>query len=229
MKPAKSRATVLLTVALALFTSGEAAGQIMGPLLPEGAMELGPRVRWVQADMEWGMQSNYVDQYDVTVPLRFGVTRFATLSAELFIGDQDMHSREAELRYYTLGGGFQTLVWEKDDYIVSGGVHFVETLIIDKSGNQCDREQFALLAIMQVQRNINYWDQELVLWGGVVQYYFSDNVEGGNQCKASGYNNSATLGGALGANLLLYDHYQLYYHFIYVDYYQPHIGLSYRF
>lgn len=229
MKPLKSKATVLLTVALALFTSGEAAGQIMGPLLPESATELGPRVRWVQADMEWGTLTSYVDQYDVTVPIRFGVTRFATLSAELSIGNQEMHSREYELRYYTLGGGFQALVWEKDDYIVSGGVHFAETMIIDKSGSQCDREQFTLLAIIQVQRNINYWDQELVLWGGAVQYYFSDDAQGGVNCKATGYNNSSTLGVAMGANLLLYDHYQLYYHFLYVDYYQPHIGLSYRF
>lgn len=206
-----------------------ASAQIMGPLLPESAMELGLRARWVQADMDQGASSAYVDQYDFSFPARIGVTRYATLSAELFAGNQDAHSLEHDLRYYTLGGGFQALVWEKEPYVVSGAVHFSETLIIDRSGGECDREQFTLLATIQVQRTFQYRGQNVVLWGGGAQYYFSDDVVDGNNCTASGWNNSRTIGIVAGANLLLFDHAQIYYHFIYVDYYQPHLGVAYRF
>jgi hypothetical protein len=229
MKTPNTKIAIVIAALITLLTAYGASAQVMGPLLPESAMEIGLWVRWVEADMDQGAATRHIGQHDFSIPMRYGVTRYATLSAEMFVGTEDTHAIETGLKYYKLGGGFQALVWEKGDYLVSGGVHFSETLLIDRAGGICDRSQLTLMAIMQVQRMFNYRDQDIAVWGGGVQYYFKDSVRQSNGCKYRAWNNSQTLGVAAGANLLLIDHVQLYYHFIYVDYYQPRVGVSYRF
>ncbi len=218
-----------MTISITLLVPSLAPAQVLGPLLPRGTVEVGAQVRWVHRDLENIRSTMVVDQYDFSLPVRYGVSKYATLSAELFSADEGFHSLERDLRYYLIGIGLHALLWKNDDYILSAGAHYTESFIRDKTGSFFDLTHFSSTTILQLQRSFRRRKLDITVWGGPLLFYYNVRREAGNNYSEVSWGTTDIFGGALGLNLLFHDHYQFCYNIIYVDYYQPRIGFSYRF
>jgi hypothetical protein len=206
-----------------------ATAQVLGPLLPKAAAEAGVQITWVDRELDASNGSVYsLEQYDVSIPARYGLTEFATITAQVMTADDDLNSRDTSLRYYLVGAGLQALIWRDADYVISGGIYYTETFLVNQSGNAPDETHFTVNVIAQIQRSFFWRRHAVTVWGGpLFSEYYLEYEEGATFPGATW--RAIDIGVALGVNLIVLDHLDVYSNFIHVDHAQPRLGVLYRF
>lgn len=223
------RTQAYLVAAVLLCCWGTSAAQDVTLLLPERTMEMGVLYRRVHRDLGVDASARELDYSETSLVGAYGLTKHATLSAEFMIGDENFNSIEYEVRYYLLGAGIQALLWKHDRYILSGGVGILGTLLVDRTGTECDENHHEFTANAIVQTSYLWRKYDITPWLGVGYQYYLLERESGDRCSYFEWFPEERIGVTAGVNVLLYERFHLYGNFLYIDYAQPRFGVSYRF
>jgi hypothetical protein len=229
MKTQKYKRIMWLAMMLSLCCWAAPAAQNITLLLSERTMEIGIQYRWNHVDIKMGYSPDEVDYGETSLVSAYGLTEYATLSAEFMIGNERFNSFETEVRYYLVGAGIQSLIWKYDRYQVSCGGSVSSTYLVDRTGEMQDENHHGFLANAAFQASCRWRNIDITPWLGPIFHYYTFELQSGS---GSGYHKNQSdhvIGGAAGVNLLIFEHFHVYGNFLYVDYAQPRIGASYRF
>lgn len=203
------------------------SADVVAPLLPQGAAEIGVRWRNVDRTLEYEGLDRDVDRSDVAVAIRYGITGNATLAAELMTAPGQLTSEEDIERYYLLGASLRTLVWRDDRIAVSTGFHYQSSFWRRESPEGCDQESQIIDWELLVEWDTGLESQEVILWGGPMVSHFSLSDE--PPCDNDYWAPSRILGGTVGASALLFQHLKIDGQLVWIENPEPRLGVSYRF
>ena len=213
--------------------ASEVNAEVLGPLLRRSTMEIGVQVTNVDRVLEPKTATMDFSATDVTLIGRYGLTRNATLSCELYTGTDGVYRDSAyDRRYYTLGAGIQLLVWDGWGMRVSVGSHIKETFIFSKDGLACQEAHQSGSEVVLVEKSFEIFEQETTIWGGPGLFWYTiTSLESANSfdCRGRERGSLNIWGYTLGVNLLLWDRLGIYSFVNYIDNLEPRAGLMYRF
>ena len=224
----------LLTVLFVIVTipPSTARSEVIGPLLEKSTFELG--LQWRDLGREFYEASKQtLEGHDYSLVGRYGLTQLATLSWELYAGDQDLHNPETiDTRYYLVGGGLETKIWSGRGVILHTGVHYYELFAFNQDGRNCQKNHHDITAVFLAEKSWFFHEQQIVAWSG--PGYFRHDIEKkrsnlSRSCNGDSWYSSYNWGWTAGLNLILWKHYQLYFSAVQVDKFQPRAGIMYRF
>ena len=219
-------AVAVLPVVIVLFPS-QGEGQVLGPILSSGEFELGAQYLDVKRDSE---DEVLYDTYSGSIFFRYGLSRTATLSGELLVGNTLFVDSDWDDRYYRAGAGLQARLWKEGRALVTGGFHVVKSKRISKDGAACDADYTSLLWSVLLERTFHVKKHDVTLLAGPSFLYETEYIYSGtNTCRKKDHSSIDNLGYIAGFNAILYDHYQVFVHTVYAGYNQPRFGLSYCF
>lgn len=217
-----------LTVLL-LFVSLPASAESLGPLLRHGVAEAGAQITWRNRSIDFGLTHEDFEMRDASLTMRYGLNDAATISAELMAGNESLLSQEEESRFYVLGGGIQARITQAHGFLLSGGLHYTETMYFDLTGDGCDARTYNWTVSLQVERSVLWRRLDAAFWGGPI--FMATEIEeiGGANCKSRDGAADGRTGFFAGVNVVLWDHFQVSHYAAFTGYYHPRIVLSYRF
>ena len=216
----------VLPVVIVLFPS-PGKTQVLGPILSDGDFELGAQYLDVHRDSE---NEELFNSYSGSAFFRFGLSRTATVSGELLVGNTRVFNSSWNSRYYVVGAGLQTRLWTEGKSLVTGGFHVTKSKRIRKDGEVCDGDYTTLLWSVLLERTFHLKQHDITPLAGPSYLYETEYVYSGiNKCYETERHSVDNLGYIAGFNAIFYGHYQVFVHDIYAGYHQPRFGLSYRF
>ena len=219
------RALALLPV-FALFAHAAAFAQVPGALLSSGVAELGIQYRNVHRDISGDVE---FDQSHTAISLRYGLTQYATISAELMAADDPWHSEE-DLRYYLIGVGVQALIWKRGPSRVTGTYNYNEMMQVATNDDGCHKTLRKWMFILQFEHAWQFGAHDVEAWTGPVYEYFEESINpSSNGCRGGARDVDNRWGLTVGASGALYGRFVLFTQVTYVDYMQPTLGVAYRF
>jgi hypothetical protein len=215
----------LRPVVLAVITMTACAtplrAEVLGPLLPRNAVEIGLTARDTDRTLEYAAQEFRFTQSELPATIRFGLSTTATLSFEL-----DANPFDTEDAFYTVGASIQALIWREGVNAITVTASYARTYALDvrASDNAWDEQRldWSLLG----QRSLDVWNQEATAWlGPMVSYVYATPRSTPNES----WESSDLLGGAAGAELLFVDHILLQGALVWIDEPEYRVTLGYRF
>jgi hypothetical protein len=209
---------------------------VLGPLLAERAAEFGVQVSWIDRTYYSSRENRTyrVDGSDFAIVARYGLSRYATISAELWTGPGTGATVTGlpdvdGARHYIVGGGLQGLVWTNGVWQMTAAGHVTETYTFFPSESVRDVTIDTFGGEIQIERSLRAKGQAFSLWGGV-GFYPSDfdlwstttpgHVDAGGE---------SDWGGHLGGDAVLFDHLVVRAAWINTGGNQPRLSLYYRF
>ena len=221
----KTRSILVAATFVALASqAAPVRSEVIGPLLPRQAIEMGFTARETDRILEYeGEESRFV-QRDIPFTLRYGISTTTTLSLEL---SGNLFNDDDDVSFYTVGASVQLLVWRARGYTITMGLSYARTLGIDEIDPKKQYDEQFLDWVLLGQREFLVHDQEFTLWLGPRVSYMSvkpqaPEVEIYNEAKN-------LLGGVVGAGFLLVDHIVLQGQLVYIDEPEYRLNLAYRF
>ncbi len=231
----RGRIKASAVVVLLLGQLDTANAEIIGPLLKDGAFELGAQRRYVHRDYESPSGSRpqelVFDDGDGMLFFRWGVTSTGTLSGEALVGNttaSDWENDCGDARYYLIGVGLQALLSEFRGFRCTFGIHGTASFEFDRTENHVDREYQTAIGTILVEKRITLCGQRIDLLAGP-SYWYACKEELGRTSAPVRYTGADPWGGIAGITATLYTHYIVFGQVIYAGYFQPRFGVSYRF
>ena len=215
-----------LTVAL-LVISRVASAEVIGPLLPSGACELGIRWREFNRTMFYELSTTTFERNDATVFVRYGLTSNATIALELMAAPGDLVSEETVERFYSVGAALRTMIWKQDSFAITTGIHYLSSYL-RRLPEKCDRETQSIDWELLGEWTTSLGDAyHFSAWGGPVLSHVSFSNQG--PCDEDYWQPSEMLGATLGARFLFWDHVLIDGEVIWVENVEPRLAVAYRF
>jgi hypothetical protein len=207
--------------------------EVLGPLLPKSTFELGTQIRWFDRELQSGSTKSILGGHDYALIGRYGLTDVATLSWELYTGDDELYNFPGdEVRYYLIGAGLQTRIWEGGGFTLHPGMHYEEVYAFSRDGGACHKSHQNIIAVMFLERAWRPWRQKVVVWGGPGYFWYRIKWEKGktwSSCNGASFESKYNWGITMGVNVLLWEHLETYSSFVVVDKIEPRLGVMYRF
>ena len=227
---------IALAAAVALLGQlGTANAEVIGPLLKDGAFELGAQLRYVHRDYKEASgsppQNNVFDDADGMLFFRCGVTSTATLSGEALVGNTKASDWEhdcGDARYYLVGAGLQALLSEFRGFMCTFGIHGTASFEFDRTENHVDREYQTAIGTILVEKRFTLYGQRIDLLAGP-SYWYANEKEFRDWSFPVRSTAVDPWGGMAGITATLYTHYTVFGQVVYAGHAQPRFGLSYSF
>lgn len=225
-------------LSIAVFTAAIAHGassraEVLGPLLPKSTFELGAQVRWFDRDLQSGSKNSQLGGHDYALIGRYGLTDLATVSWELYTGNDELYNVPGdEVRYYLIGGGLQTRIWEGGGFVLHPGFHYQEVYSFSRDGQRCHQNHQNITAVVLMERTWHPRQQKLTVWGGPGYFFYKIKWEKGatsSSCNGGSWSSTYDWGITMGVNIILREHIETYTSFVLVNQIEPRLGLMYRF
>lgn len=214
---------------LALLCWNEGKGQVLGPEVRTGSLGIGYFRKWVHRRLEPHFLSG-ADWKSALLFMKYGPHQRLTLSVEGYVADNQKYERYPNSVYcfYTIGAGISVCVLQTKGLRTTFGLYYNEMLFFDKSVLAHHHNIREILGAIQIEKVFSLSGQNLALWLGPV--YVKDEVMQYRHRHQTVRKNTSfdNFGFALGANLLMLDHLEPFFHFVYVDFFQPRLGIAYR-
>lgn len=221
----------ILAVMLAALWPLPSRAMLLTPPTKPGRFTLGATEMWIHRDLEWTGEPDVLEgKYNLgAIWAKYGIHRRLTFFAEFALLNGDPHNTGTSRRYYNLGLGANVLLFDFEDFYVSGLVNYLEAF-------QHDNQEYArhsvarhFVALLQIGREFPLGtDHTLTAWWGPA--YVSEEGEEEEAGFADvQYESQNDFGGAVGLDVLFWDHLEFFTHVVYADYFQPRLGIGYRF
>jgi len=204
---------------------------LLSSLTDPGKFTLGATELWFHRDTEWTDTSSPVEEkYNLgAFWAKYGVHRRLTVFAEFALLSGDPHNQGVSYRYFNLGVGANVSLVEFEDFYASALVNYFENFQHDNqetNRHATTRHWAALLQIGKVfplgsRHKLNAW------WAP--GYFKDEQAFDGGGSPASTNESTENFGAAAGGDFLFWDHLEVFVHVVYADYFQPRLGMGYRF
>jgi hypothetical protein len=208
-----------------------ASADVLGPLLPGRVMQAG--LSWRKIDRTVGLtpysggtlRKTEIDQNDISVFGRYGVTSNATFSFELSVTPDDLAFEDGSGSLYVVGGAVQLGVWTNPYYAVSAGFHYASMYWKNDAAGP-DVEEQLLEFTLQLQRSWSFKQADGHLWIAPMISYFS--LRGQAPANNLLQEPLDAGGGLIGANAILY-HVGVETQYLWVETSELRVAMFYRF
>lgn len=214
---------------IAASTTG-ARAEVIGPLLPKAAFEAGLQSRYVDREIYYRGAEEDVQQSELAIIGRWGVTEFATLSFELSPGSgKIVGGFNGSTISYVVGAGIQATVFRNDhvrstaSYQITMTMHRIEDYPDPNAATESHTGELML------EGTLKLWDGDFNWFAGPAYsvYYFSHEATIGRSEEV--WYSESNFGGVAGFNWVLWDHLNIASHLLWVENPQPRVALLYRF
>ncbi len=221
-------------IAAAVFlaaAAGDARPVLLTPRTAPGKFTLGATELWFHRDTRWiEGHGERKDDYNLgAFWAKYGVHRRLTVFAEFVVLNGDPHQEGLSYRYINLGIGANVLLVEFEDFYAGALVNYFENFQHDNlptAYHTTTRHWAALVQFGKVfplgsRHELNAW------WG---PSYIRDEHDFAGGAWGSGKRESKNdFGASAGADFLFWNHLEFFSHVVFARYFQPRLGIGYRF
>jgi hypothetical protein len=220
-----------ITIAVIATTARETRAVLLSPRTEPGKFTLGATELWFHRKTEWTDgygESN--DSYNLgAFWAKYGFHRRLTGFAEFVVLNGDPHRRGRSYRHINLGVGANVLLVELEDFYASGLVNYFENFQHDNHTTACHSTTRHWAVLLQIGKVFPLGSRhELNAWWGP-SYIHDDQIFDGGACASGEKKSENDFGAAAGADFLFWDHLEFFTHVVFARYFQPRLGMGYRF
>lgn len=221
--------------ALALFAAVSMAPParaiLLSPRTEKGRFTLGAEEMWFHRDEEWtDGYGESEDQYNLgAFWAKYGFHERLTGFFEFAVLNGDPHNEGVSYRHFNLGIGANVLFVEFEKIYVSGLVNYFENFQHDNRETACHSTTRHWAAVLQIGAVFPLGSShKLDAWWG--PSYISDEQDfDGGLCAPGKKESLDNFGFAAGGDFLFWDHLEVFGHVVFAGYFQPRLGVGYRF
>ena len=221
----------LLLAAVLLAGAVPAGAILLSPPTEAGKFSLGATELWFHRDTEWTDDSSPVEEkYNLgAFWAKYGFHEHLTMFAEFALLDGDPHNEGVSYRYINLGVGANVLLVEFQDFYVSALGNYFENFQHDnqESNRHATTRHWAVL--LQVGRKFPLGSQHVLDAWWAPAYISDEQAFDGGAAPASTNESQENFGVAAGGDFLFWGHLEVFAHVVYANYFQPRLGMGYRF
>jgi hypothetical protein len=196
-----------------------------------GKFTLGGTELWFHRDTEWSDGSGPIEEkYNLgAIWAKYGVHRRVTVFAEFALLNGDPHRRGVSYRYFNLGAGANVLLVDLEDFYASALVNYFENFQHDnqETNRHATTQHWAVL--LQVGKIFPLGSRHKVNAWWAPAYIKDEQAFDGGPSPESKNASKDNFGVAAGGDFLFWDHLEFFAHVVYADYFQPRLGMGYRF
>ncbi len=216
--------SIVMVFAALVACAAPIRAEVLGPLLPRKAIEMGLMVRDTDRIFVYEGEETRFTQRDEPFTIRYGISSTATLSLELDANPFDIDDNGI---YYTVGASIQALIWRHSAYAITVGASYARTLAINPIEPKTQYYEQNLDWTLLGQRSFGVRNQELTVWLGPRLSYMSVTPQAPHE---EDYQESQNLfGGVMGTGLLLVEHIVLEGQLMWIDEVEYRVTLGFRF
>ncbi|MGB9722247.1 MAG: hypothetical protein ACPL28_12305 [bacterium] len=214
---------------LSLLLIGFSEGQILSPAIKKSTFEVGYTQKWFHRKMEPGYLTG-IDWYSGTVLLRYGITRWFTITIEGIVSPYVKEKiSDSNDRVYVIGAGIACRVLQFNTRQIGASFQYIEHFWFDQSETRYHSNTRGVLGAIQFTQRFSISNQEIMGWiapayiyDESIQYPYGQSLG----LKDKSFNN---FGFALGCDAVLIHRLSSFVHFVYADFFQPRVGIGCRF
>jgi hypothetical protein len=225
----------LLAAAMALTALAAVAGDsravLLTPRTEPGKFTIGATELWFHRDTKWadGYGESEDDFNLGAFWAKYGFHRRVTVFAEFVVLNGDPHRQGRSYRHINLGVGANVLFVEFEDFYAGGLVNYFENFQHDNQSTACHSTTRHWAVLVQVGRVFPLGPRhELDAWWGP-SYIRDEQVFDGGGCGNVLKESLNDLGFSAGLDFLLWEHFECFTHVVFARYFQPRLGIGYRF
>ena len=234
--PTIRRLAARLAIAVGVFTvlaatAGDVRAVLLSPRTEPGRFTLGATELWFHRDTEWtDGNAVYEDDYNLgAFWAKYGFHRRLTAFAEFVVLNGDPHNQGVSYRHINMGVGANVLLFEFEDFYAGGLVNYFENFQHDNQATACHSTTRHWAVLLQVGRVFPMGSRhQLDVWWGP-SYTQDDQLFDGGACESGRKESQNNFGAAGGVDFLFWDHVELFTHVVFARYFQPRLGVGYRF
>ncbi len=220
-----------IVIAAFVATAGDARAVLLTPRSDPGRFTLGATELWFHRDTEWRDGSGESeDHYNLgAFWAKYGFHRRVTAFAEFVVLNGDPHNRGKSYRHINLGIGVNVLFIDFEEFYVGGLVNYFENFQHDNQATACHSTTRHTAVLLQIGKVFPLGSRhELNAWWGP-SYIRDRQIIDGGACEGGRKESLNNLGAAGGVDFLFWDHVEFFTHVLFARYFQPRLGIGYRF
>jgi len=222
---------VTIAVMSMLASGGEVYAVLLTPRTEPGRFTLGATELWFHRHTEWtdgSGESN--DDYNLgAFWVKYGFHRRLTVFAEFVVLNGDPHNEGISYRHINLGIGGNVRFVEFEAFDAGLLANYFENFQHDNQATACHSTTRHWAVVLQIGRTFSLGPRhELVGWWGP-SYASDDQTLSGAVCANGNKESQNNFGAAAGLDFLFWDHLECFTHVVFARYFQPRVGIGYRF
>ena len=198
--------------------------QVPGPLLRDGAIEIGASYHEFDRSLEYRGDESRFEGDQWAAALRLGVTETLTASAELSGGARIYDDGGL---VYLVGLSLQTRMWVHGAARATTSIGYAKALGVYRSSGGCDGQREQLDWNAQFEYAMTLSEQELTLWAGPALSHV--NVQPQAPCVENPKSSTQWLGGLAGVGAVIEGHFVAGMQAMWIDSPEWSFQLAYRF
>lgn len=226
-----ARLVALAAIAALGVVADDSHAILLTPRTEPGKFTLGATELWYHRDTEWtDGYGESEDEFNLgAFWAKYGFHRRLTVFAEFVVLNGDPHREGLSYRYINLGVGANVLFLEFEDFYAGGLVNYFENFQHDNQSTACHSTTRHWAALLQIGRAIPLGARhELNAWWGP-SYVRDEQIFDGGACPGGRKESLNDFGAAAGLDFLFWDHLECFTHVVFARYFQPRLGIGYRF
>jgi len=221
----------VLVFAAAVVPAFPARAILLTPRTEKGRFTLGAEEMWFHRDAEWSDgYGESEDSYNLgAFWAKYGFHERVTGFFEFAVLNGDPHNEGVSYRHFNLGVGANVLIYDFGAFYVSGIVNYFENFQHDNRETACHSTTRHWAVVLQIGRAMQLSPScDLDAWWG--PSYISDDQDfDGGMCSPGENESLNDFGFAAGGDFLFWDHLEVFVHVAFAGYFQPRLGVGYRF
>jgi len=204
---------------------------LLTPRTEAGRFTLGATEMWFHRNAQWddGFGESE-DEYNLgAIWAKYGFHERVTGYFEFAVLNGDPHNEGVSYRHFNLGLGANILFFELEDFYASGLVNYLENFQHDNRETNCHSTTRHWAVLLQIGRVFPLGPtHKLDAWWGPAYISDEQNFDGGS-CAPGSKESVNDFGFAAGGDFLFWDHLEVFGHLVFASYFQPRLGIGYRF
>ena len=222
---------VTIAVMSMLASGGEVYAVLLTPRTEPGRFTLGATELWFHRHTEWtdgSGESN--DDYNLgAFWVKYGFHRRLTVFAEFVVLNGDPHNEGISYRHINLGIGGNVRFVEFEAFDAGLLANYFENFQHDnqETNRHATTRHWAVLLQIEKVYPLGPRHQLSAWWAPA--YIRDEQAFDGGGFPASTNESQGNFGAAAGGDFLFWDHLEVFVHVVYADYFQPRLGMGYRF
>ena len=204
---------------------------LLAPRTEPGRFTLGAEEMWFHRNQEWSDgYGESEDSYNLgAFWAKYGFHERVTGFFEFAVLNGDPHNEGVSYRHFNLGVGANVLIYDFGEIYVSGLVNYFENFQHDNRETACHSTTRHWAVVLPIGTVFQLGSShKLDAWWG--PSYISDEQDfDGGLCEPGKKESLNDFGFAAGADFLFWDHLEVFGHAVFAGYFQPRLGIGYRF
>jgi hypothetical protein len=229
----KTRALLACLLFAATFLAGAKTAHaiLLSPPTEAGKFSLGATELWFHRDAEWTDDSSPIEEkYNLgAFWAKYGFHKRLTMFAEFALLEGDPHNEGVSYRYINLGVGANVLLVEFGDFYVTALGNYFENFQHDNQASNRHATTRHWAVLLQVGKAFPLGSRHVLNAWWAPAYISDEQAFDGGGYPASTNESQNNFGAAAGGDFLFWNHLEVFAHVVYADYFQPRLGMGYRF